>query len=489
MNIEKSTAVNDIALNFTYRRASYNNVRVGGLVGTSRGTINSVYCGGSIVSKLTQLGSDQTQYVNIWTGGIIGGTVMIEHNQLSALIGPTTGVVNVSNSYSYVEMPASGSAHIRCSQSIASIAEMQSSAFGSVTNPNINIYNCYAYEPNVKNTDDYRSRNNNRYWNGQNNLHTGDSSGRYIRLYNKGNKPYVTYEQLSADKNQAGSVINLLNTAGQTKADFDFVTVTENGTKIDGKYSYPGNDAGLDGANYPFPTILRQTDTLGQRIRVHYGRWPKGALYWLETRKNFDLLEMYDAVSETSGITVKLKASGMPKYSGIDEDGKVIAETAGIAAADSTVWNSAESVYEVFLRGISTGTEFIRAELNGATSDLMINITANLILKAEPAGLDLAVSEGGSVFLTVKSANGLKDFTKDVEWTINVEDENIAVVASPIYDADRNIWTLSVKGEEVGETRLTATAAYRIVLNGEEQTYTENMIVLINVEEQKGTAE
>ena len=48
-------------------------MRVGGLVGTSRGTINSVYCGGSIVSRLTQLGSNQTQYVNIWSGGIIGG--------------------------------------------------------------------------------------------------------------------------------------------------------------------------------------------------------------------------------------------------------------------------------------------------------------------------------------------------------------------------------------------------------------------------------
>lgn len=489
MNIEKSTAVNDIVLNFTYRRASYNNVRVGGLVGTSRGTINSVYCGGSIVSRLTQLGSNQTQYVNIWSGGIIGGIVMIEHSQLSALIGPTTGVVSVSNSYSYVEMPASGSAHIRCSQSIASIGEMQSNVFGNVTNPNINIYNCYAYEPNVKNTDDYKNRNNSWYWNGQNNLHTGNSSGRYIRLYNKGNKPYVTYDQLSADKNQAGSVINLLNTAGQSAAGFDFVTVTENGAKIDGKYSYPGNDDSLDGANYPFPTILRQTDTLGRRVSVHYGRWPKGVLYWMEARKTFDLLEMYDSASGTSGIIVKLKASGQPQYSGIDEDGNVIAETAGIAAADSTVWHSAESVYEVFLRGIRIGTEFIRAELNGATSDLMINITANLILQAEPAGLDLAVSEEGSVSLTVKSANGLKDFTKDVEWTINIEDENIAAATSPIYDADKNVWTLSVKGEEVGETRLTATAAYRIVLNGQEQTYTESTIVLINVEEQKGTVE
>ncbi len=489
MNIEKSTVVNDIVLNFTYRYASYNNVRVGGLVGTSRGTINSVYCGGSIVSRLTQAGSNQTQYVNIWSGGIIGGIVMIEHNQLSALIGPTTGVVSLSNSYSYVEMPASGKAHIRCSQSIASIGEMQSNVFGNVTNPNINIYNCYAYEPNVRNTDDYKNRNNSRYWNGGYNLHTGDSTGRYIRLYNNGNKPYVTYEQLSADKAQATSVISLLNAAGQTAAEFDFVTVTENGAKIDGKYSYPGSDESLDGANYPFPTILRQTDTMGQKVSVHYGRWPKGGLYWLETRKTFDLLEMYDATTGTSGITVKLKASNLPQYSLIHEDGSAVLEENAVAVEESTSWNAEEAVYEVFLRGIRTGTGFIRASLNGETSDLMINITANLIPVAEPTELEVTKNEEKDISLTVKSSNGVKDFTKDVEWTVSMEDENIASAVPPVYDASKNAWTLAVKGEEAGETRLTATASYRIVMSGKDQIFTESVIVLVNVTEQKGTTE
>ena len=60
---------------------------------------------------------------------------------------------------------------------------------------------------------------------------------------------------------------------------------------------------------------------------------------------------------------------------------------------------------------------------------------------------------------------------------------------APAYDASKNAWTLAVKGEEAGETRLTATASYRIVMNGKDQIFTESVIVLVNVTEQKGTTE
>ena len=228
---------------------------------------------------------------------------------------------------------------------------------------------------------------------------------------------------------------------------------------------------------------------MGKKVSVHYGRWPKGGLYWLETRKTFDLLEMYDAATGTSGITVKLKASNLPQYSLIHEDGSAVLEENAVAAEESTSWNEEEAVYEVFLRGIRTGTGFIRASLNGETSDLMINITANLVPVAEPAELEVTEKKEEAISLTVKSANGVKDFTKNVEWTVSVEDENIASAASPIYDASKNAWTLAVKGEEAGETRLTATASYRIVMNGKEQIFTESVIVLVNVTEQKGTTE
>ena len=112
----------------------------------------------------------------------------------------------------------------------------------------------------------------------------------------------MTYQQLS-DQGEDG-VKAWLNAKG---AAFSFVTTTENGASIDGKYSYAGSDTALEGKNYPFPTVLTQTDTLGQTVCVHYGRWVKGDLYWVGAMQSLDLLEAYDAATKTAAFTLQLK--------------------------------------------------------------------------------------------------------------------------------------------------------------------------------------
>ena len=83
-------------------------------------------------------GNDPRSSTSVWVGGISGGIVMITTG-MADLVGPTDGDVRVKNSYTYVELPASGDHQIQSSHAIASNAEMQHGAFGAVTNPSIRI--------------------------------------------------------------------------------------------------------------------------------------------------------------------------------------------------------------------------------------------------------------------------------------------------------------------------------------------------------------
>ncbi len=391
MDLSKCTAVNDIVVSATYN-AGFQNIRVGGLVGNLRATVDGAYCGGSIRSTM-QNGNNPSDHTSVWVGGISGGIVMITTG-MANLVGPTDGDVRVKNSYTYVELPASGDHQIQSSHAIASNAEMQHTVFGAVTNPSIRIQNCYAYEESVRSTDDYKNKNGEDYWNGKkplNKWHIDVKKGRNIWLDNDGKSPYVTYQQLS-DQGKDG-VKAWLNAKG---AAFSFVTTTENGASIDGKYSYAGSDTALEGKNYPFPTVLTQTDTLGQTVCVHYGRWVKGDLYWVGAMQSLDLLEAYDAATKTAAFTLQLKRTKTtdaqePVYSFIDEDGRTIAPDASILKVISSEWQENEKAYAVTLHALRTGSMILRATMGDtdAFADILLNLTAKISLLADPAEIDL----------------------------------------------------------------------------------------------------
>ena len=57
-------------------------------------------------------------------------------NGMANLVGPTDGNVLVKNSYTYVELPASGDHQIQSSHAIASNAEMQQTGSGGAEHIN-----------------------------------------------------------------------------------------------------------------------------------------------------------------------------------------------------------------------------------------------------------------------------------------------------------------------------------------------------------------
>lgn len=485
MDLSKCTAVNDIVVDAKYNQG-YQNIRVGGLVGNLRATVDGAYCGGSIRSMMKN-GNDPRSSTSMWVGGISGGIVMITSG-MANLVGPTDGNVRVKNSYTYVELPASGDHQIQSSHAIASNAEMQHSAFGAVTNPSIRIENCYAYEESVRSTDDYKDKQGKDYWNGTKTLNKWDidvNSGRNIWLDNGGKSPYVTYQQLS-DQGDNG-VKAWLNAKGVA---FSFVTTTENGASIDGKYSYAGSDTALEGKNYPFPTVLTQTDTLGQTVCVHYGRWVKDDLYWAGAMQSLDLLDAYDAVNKTAVFTLQLKRTKTtdtetPRYSFIDEDGQAVAPDASVLKVISSKWQENERAYAVTLHALQTGSMILRATMGdtGAFADILLNLTAKISLLAEPAEIDLSVGAEQEVTLRATSASGQKDLTKDIKLQIEVDDENIAKAENLLYDKDKNVWRVKVKGSKAGDTRMSITASYRMTLGAQELEFSERTVVLINVTE------
>ena len=485
MDLSKCTAVNDIVVSATYN-AGYQNIRVGGLVGNLRATVDGAYCGGSIRSTMNN-GINFRYNTSVWVGGISGGIVMITTG-MANLVGPTDGDVWVKNSYTYVELPASDDHQIQSSHAIASNAEMQQTEFRAVKNPSIRIQNCYAYEESVRSTDDYKNKREADYWNGTRPLNKWDidvNQGRNIWLDNDGKSPYVTYQQLS-DQGEDG-VKAWLNAKG---AAFSFVTTTENGASIDGKYSYAGSDTALEGKNYPFPTVLTQTDTLGQTVCVHYGRWVKGDLYWVGAMQSLDLLDAYDAATETAAFTLQLKRTkatdtAKPAYSFIDEDGKTIAPDASILKVSSSEWQADKKAYAVTLHALRTGSIILRATMGntGAFADVLLNLTAKISLLTNPAEIDLSVGAEQEVTLRATSASG-KDLTAGIEPEIEVDDENIALAEKPLYDAAANVWRVKVKGSRnAGDTRMSITAKYRITLGTEVLVVSESTVVLINVTE------
>ena len=158
MDITNCSAVTDIIINIGYN-GPYQNLRVGGIAGVSRGAVRYCYAGGSMRSTAKSWYKPYTQGANIWMGGLVGGIVMRNSGGLATLVGDVSRVLKVENCYSYVEMPKRGKANeqniIKSTQAIASNGEMQEN-FANVKNDYIEIHNCYALESAVLNTDDYR---------------------------------------------------------------------------------------------------------------------------------------------------------------------------------------------------------------------------------------------------------------------------------------------------------------------------------------------
>ena len=438
MDITNCTSVNDIIIDVGYNN-QYMNLRVGGIAGVCRATINSCYAGGSIESRVSSsaLWDGGNQYcLNIWAGGIAGGIVVRNAGDMASLLGYVDRSLVVANCYSYVQMPAAPKTtgrtynHVRASMSIASNGEMMA---WFDTNPvparTTRIYNCYALKDAVTGTSDYQNYASYSSFNGTNLNNIDSSSSRQVLVYNDSTM-YLSYEEM-ADAQAMKARLNRGATSVQVdysgswypwtpmlSGAFDSVTVEENGARIDGKYSFPGNDSTLKGRNYPFLTVLKQTDVFGRAVNVHYGTWSKFGLYWERTNASFDLFANRSEDAETGGtlplLALKLRVYGSAGGT-LTADDITICDDEGQPIAAGEVPLKVHSVsgyqtdttggyYTVTFTGLRKGMAYVYASLGGKQAETMITVTGEMTLVADMMSLTIAPGQSMKLGLRLYTA-------------------------------------------------------------------------------------
>ena len=482
MNITGCTAVTDIVLSPTYD-IGYKNLRVGGIAGVCRATLDKCYAGGSITAaamKKSHVGVAHS--TNIWVGGLVGGIILRDHGNLESYMGVTTNPLTVQNSYAFVALPPlntnTNKNHVMAVYSLASNGEMQNSNFtlNGVYNSDAYIQNCYALTDVAANTSDYIRVGSRADWRGQVELTGNTNSGRRVYLTNSGNTPYITYAQMQT------KLKDWLNGgASASSLRFNTVTVTENGAPISGKYSFPGAGAEmLDGLDFPFPTILTQKDVAGRTVNVHYGRWPMSGLYWARTRTTLDLCADRTGQGAPT-LTVKLylkpdgtTLSGTPTLTLVnDTDGQV----STLLDCTAPVYNSAERCWEVTFTGKGrTGLAVARAALGGHTAELTIDVTQTLRLTNDKASSGVTVTYGGgeqTVQLLLTASKNNPIVVKSGErlvWEVTATkqgggydpgDESIVECSAvTAVDAASGLYQFTISGFSSGVSTVTAACTY-----------------------------
>lgn len=487
MDITNCSAVTDIIINIGYNKA-YQNLRVGGIAGVSRGAVRYCYAGGSMRSTAKSWYSNYDQGANIWMGGLVGGIVMRNSGGLATLVGDVSRVLKVENCYSYVEMPKRGKANeqniIKSTQAIASNGEMQEN-FSDVKNDYIEIHNCYALESAVLNTDDYHEYGGKTpsSWSNLNlNMTHQDKRGREIKLFND-STPYVTYAEM-----QSSEFLTKLNKSyqsGSSYKSFSTVTITEQGQNIDGKYSFPGNDTALQGLNYPFPTVLTQTDIFGSTVNLHYGRWPRIGLLWEENSRKLDLLADIKTKAEDSTLndnedgkallqthllvaSSDVDTSAKPEIKLYDEDRNELTNDKAAATVSRIAYNDANKCYDVTFIGQNVGTVVAEAKLGNYVARLTIEVTASLKLEASSTNISVYSGDTDTITLTVKDANDkqlLAETEKTLRWEIAVDNNGVQqeVIECSKDDIKLNAdgtFSLPLTGFAAGEATVSITCTY-----------------------------
>ena len=340
---------------------------------------------------------------------------------------------------------------------------------------------------------------------------TGERNSAKELMWNIESPTPLTYEQMSNQiggegfiKVQNGSAaeyttFRLALNKNEKNGPFGWVTNVENGSTIHGKYSFPGGDTALQGQDYPFPTVLTQTDSLGNKVNLHYGAWPKVGMFWSEGIVSMDLIADYNKdVPYKSAIKLKLNLSnvsnkndltGAPKFTYTDE-GVVKASAVRITEGDH------KDDFTVTLTGVKTGATEVTAEYNGYTARLMVTVTdvltvqrldpITLTLKApdtqttEPTPPTYGPSEPATVTLKLvgRKGNPINAGKSNTKWVIDdseiVEWETNADGTVKVNDDG----SFTLTGIKPGTAELSVTATY--TLDGKNYKAKGSLSVTVN---------
>ena len=494
VNLMKCTAVVDIQINCTHRDNNENGalnapqygtfVRVGGIAGGVRYSVTDCYSGGTItvgnetlrerVGSGSLLDAKTLQFTNNTTFNMSGGSSPATYIFLGGIGGSgfssnfvnftgSTSVIDgqptYKNCYTYVIFPKLEGT-INGISLIGSVADR----FGQAER--LTIQNCYYLADSAKidfsnalraKGDSAKSSLADVYGGGTSNTAQEAARKRMLqgdlrdmasvmwgsgkdKIYNIG-LTERTYAQMS---NRSDKTAN--NFQKKLGNGFGWVTNMENGSTIHGKYSFPGSDAALQGQDYPFPTVLRGTDSTGATVNLHYGAWPKVGMLWNEGIVSLDLIADY--AESTSGAVKKLELNlfNVPEGTGT-KSLEFTYSPEGVVTAKATKNETGD--FAVTLKGEGTGAAEVIAKYGDYTARLMVTVTADLKVNLGAESVELNVGNEKTVQL---KAVDKKNQAHTATWTVTSDDPAVAEVIEPVGDE------ITVKGVTAGETQLRITA-------------------------------
>ena len=496
-----------------------NYVRVGGLVGGARYQVTNCYTGGSItvgadtlkeripssdstnkifadpmtetqVKWSTNAGRGNTQpETYVYIGGIGGSSFSATFQNFVTGSDSTASVAEYTNCYTYLDFPDMEGTITGISL-IGSVADRYARAGSTLT-----IQNCY-YLNSSKEGISFdrlsrlyiRSYQKNWRWttaslynildtqSARDAMLNGDLSYLGDFIGNAAQTSYtingltgLSYEQMA--RRLTGANITTTNNTGAARtyenfkdalgSAFSWVTLEEMGASIHGKYSFPGDTASLKGQDYPFPTILTQTNAFGEEVDLHYGRWPQVGLYWSEGIVNMDLITDYDGEKAISAVTRKLNAVNI----GADITKEPTFSYSKDNIVRASLVNTLTDGYTILLEGLEPGSVEVVATLGDYTARMMVNVTAAVNITAAPSMVSQFVGETTPVLLTARNKTGAE--LTDVKWQVASSDDKVAAVTLSGSVAQ-------VEGRGEGAASLRVTAAYTLP-NG--KTYQGEMIL------------
>ena len=473
-NIVNCSTVNDIVIKSRYQKKENQTICVGGMVGICPGNISGSYCGGTI-------SSNNTSNVDIYIGGIVGGewfkangldkltdfAALERNSKVEEHIESTRRPKpEIWHSYSFMNLPKSGSNNIVIVRPIATIGDLVgTSAADPETIEVKNTYYYYEYAKNSNITPKYitlKSKYDIQYLNADG---TTISNGNLLNVM-----------ALSYDDMKNGHLLNRLK-AGEPG--FANVTTTENGgARIDGKYSFPGSDDFLKGENYPFPAIVTQENPFydadfpmsgeAKNVYVHYGAWPlSGGLFTDIKSAEIDLL-----TSDTGMQDIAVKYY---------QDGNLVDMTAAPSVSTSSgnfdtvscsfeqMTDSGKRYYTLKVQGLSEGYETLTISYNAGgveyTKELEISVTAEMSVEInarDPKNATLYGGESVEYVITAKNKNGDEIPTTLANWTVYQDiDSKDKVHCELLEDTDstgKKLSILKVTGRNEGKANVTVSS-------------------------------
>ncbi len=445
--IIKSTHKSNDSTNAYFTQAEYGNfIRVGGLSGAVQYKVTNSYTGGSIKVEGDILNetynaknAKYSSYINsnsnnkaydqasshIYLSGIAGSGFAMNYQNFTGKAEFKEGYPTVENCYTYISFPKLEGT-IRAISMISTLADRYSNASSNATIKNCFYLNTsanfevdapkYYFSGNYNNSPSYQIGSYKAK------MITGDLTYLFKIFKNESGSAKVNITNLKSVTYDELNDIDTMTSSSKLGSAFSGVSTTdEQGQTVDGKYSFNAGNDELNGKNYPFPTVIKQSSN-NQTFNVHYGSWPTNNAYFENGTYSFDIFKNIDLNDVDKYAYVDLKLIKLANESFdkdtlniqiLNESGEVDNSIAELVKEG--IIEDGDGNYTIKVRANNTGTVTVKATWSedgvAKSAECTLTITANLEIEVSPTSSTLEENKSVTYHIGNTTSNYLNVYS------------------------------------------------------------------------------